>query len=252
MYDAIVLAGGKSKEAGIGNGEYEALLNIGDRPMLYFVVDALRKNEKIGDIFVVGAVEVLSKIQLSGKVNFVSSGLTIMDTVKNGIDAVGGKEKVLIVTADLPFLTAEAIDDFLLQCESSDRDFYYPIINKLCYEAKYAKGQRTYAKLTEGTFTGGNIFLLKPEIVETGIKVANEIVENRKKPWRLARQFGLLFLLQFVLGTLSLGKIEQRFFALTGIDGAVVHTDYAEIGMDVDKAADLRVANEYIQSLMIK
>ena len=96
------------------------------------------------------------------------------------------------------------------------------------------------------------MFLLKPGIVETGIKVANEIVENRKKPWRLARQFGLLFLLQFVLGTLSLEKIEQLFFALTGIDGAVVHTDYAEIGMDVDKAADLRVANEYIQSLMIK
>ena len=47
MYDAIVLAGGKSKGAGIGNGEYEALLNIGGRPMLYFVVDALKKSEKI-------------------------------------------------------------------------------------------------------------------------------------------------------------------------------------------------------------
>lgn len=103
MYDAIVLAGGKSKGAGIGNGEYEALLNIGGRPMLYFVVDALKKSEKIDEIFVVGAVEVLSKTQLSGKVNFVSNGCTIMESVRNGIASLSGNRKVLIVTTDIPF-----------------------------------------------------------------------------------------------------------------------------------------------------
>ena len=61
MYDAIVLAGGKSKGAGIGNGEYEALLNIGGRPMLYFVVDALKKSEKLTRFLLLGQLRSCQK-----------------------------------------------------------------------------------------------------------------------------------------------------------------------------------------------
>ena len=89
-------------------------------------------------------VEVLSKIQLSGKVNFVSSGLTIMDTVKNGIDAVGGKEKVLIVTADLPFLTAEAIDDFLLQDLTAMKANAYRVACENAWEVQEQKMLAAY------------------------------------------------------------------------------------------------------------
>lgn len=250
MYDAIVLAGGKSKGAGIGNGEYEALLNIGGRPMLYFVVDALKKSEKIDEIFVVGAVEVLSKTQLSGKVSFVSNGCTIMESVRNGMASLSGNRKVLIVATDIPFLTAEAIDDFLMQCESMNRDFYYPIIEKSCCKAKFPRCQRTFVKIIDGTFTGGNIFLVNPKVIDKCIDLANKMVEDRKKPWRLAKKFGVIFLLKFIIGKLTLTKIEQHFLELTGIDGTVIRSNYAEIGMDVDKTTDLQVANEYFQSLM--
>ena len=55
---------------------------------------------------------------------------------------------------------------------------------------------------------------------------------------------------KIIIGKLTLTKIEQHFLELTGIDGAVIRSNYAEIGMDVDKTTDLQVANEYFQSLM--
>jgi GTP:adenosylcobinamide-phosphate guanylyltransferase len=247
MYNAIVLAGGVSKELSADHVQtYEAFIDIGGKPMLYFVLKALLKSEKIGKILVAGPMKLLAEIGLPEKVRLVQSGETILDTVLNGITALESLKKTLIITVDVPFITAAAIDDFLMQCEAEEGDFYYPIIEKSISEAKFPQGKRTYVKLTEGTFTGGNIFLVKPEIIPNCMRIAKQIIANRKKPWRLASLLGWITLLKFVFGYLSVEAAKKRVSKILAMQGVVIISDYPEIGMDVDKLSDVVLVEQYL------
>lgn len=247
MYNAIVLAGGVSKELSADHVQtYEAFIDIGGKPMLYFVLNALLKSEKIGKILVAGPMQLLAKSDLPEKVRIVQSGETILDTVVNGITALGSVEKTLIVTVDVPFITAAAIDDFLIQCEAHEGDFYYPIIEKSVSEARFPQGKRTYVKLTDGTFTGGNIFLVKPAIIPNCMRIAKQIIANRKKPWRLASLLGWITLLKFVFGSLSVDAAQKRVSKILAMQGVVIISNYPEIGMDVDKLSDALLVKQYL------
>jgi len=247
MYNAIVLAGGVSKELSADPVQmYEAFIDIGGKPMLYFVLNALLNSEKIDEIFVAGPIKLLAELDLPEKVKLVQSGETILDTVVNGITALGSLEKTLIVTVDVPFITTEAIDDFLMQCQAEEGDFYYPIIEKSSSEAKFPQSKRTYVKLTDGTFTGGNIFLVNPEIIPNCMRIAKQIIANRKKPWRLASLLGWLTLLKFIFGYLSLEAAKKRASKILAMQGVVIISNYPEIGMDVDKLSDALLVEQYL------
>ena len=247
MYNAIVLAGGVSKNLSADRVQiYEAFIDIGGKPMLYFVLNALLKSERIGKILVVGPMKLLAELDLPEKVKLVQSGETILDTVVNGITALGSLEKTLIVTVDVPFITAAAIDDFLMQCEAEEGDFYYPIIEKSVSEAKFPQSKRTYVKLTDGTFTGGNIFLVRPQVIPHCMRIAKQIIANRKKPWRLASLLGWITLLKFVFGYLSVEAAKTRVSKILAMQGVVIISNYPEIGMDIDKLSDVILLEQYL------
>ena len=70
----------------------------------------------------------------------------------------------------------------------------------------------------------------------------SELERHRKRPWRLVAAIGPLTLLRFLLGMLDL---EAAMHRLSGIVGATVRTvemPFAEAAMDVDKPADLALA----------
>lgn len=247
MYNAIVLAGGVSKKLSAEDVQmYEAFIDIGGTPMLYFVLKALVQSKKIGRIIVAGPMERLQKVALPEKVIPVSSGSTIFDTVINGMNALSATEKTLIATVDIPFITTEAIDDFLMQCERQEGDFYYPIIEKSISEAKFPQGKRTYVKLTDGVFTGGNLFLVNPSIVPQCMMIAKKIIANRKKPWRLASLLGWTTLMKFVCGYLSVEAAKMRVSKILAVQGIVIRSKYPEIGMDIDKPDDINLVKQYL------
>ncbi|MGL5513393.1 MAG: nucleotidyltransferase family protein, partial [Sporomusa sp.] len=115
MYDAIILAGGE-------NGEklnrytcqpYEAMIDIGGRPMVEFVAEALAASPHVDRIFVTGPPPQLAKCTLPERAIVVPSGRTIMETIDQGMQALGHENLTLVVTADIPLLTPAAIEDFL-------------------------------------------------------------------------------------------------------------------------------------------
>lgn len=244
MYDAIILAGGETCRdlKGMSSETYEALIEIAGKPMIYYIVDALAGCRSVGRIFLLGPVEALSHCEFPVQPVIAAAGESIMDTIAIGMNLLGHTEKVLVVTADVPFLTAAAVEDFLEKCAGQEADFYYPIVSREINSHSYPKAQRTYVRLQEGTFTGGNVFLVNPGIVPQCLKTARNIIVRRKNPLRLCQLLGWTFVFRFLCGNLSLGLIQHRASELLGIRGAVIHSRYAEIGMDVDKPGDLALA----------
>lgn len=243
MIDALVLAGspndGPLKEC--SPESYEALIPIGKKTMVEYVVDALKASERINRIVVVGPPDELKK-KLTGEVAVVSSGGNIMQNVLAGLKQLPAAGYVLLATCDIPLITPQAIEDFLDLCKNRRADLYYPIIPRSVVEKKYDQAKRTYVTLKEGEYTGGNLFLLNPVVVEICMSKGQELVDARKSPIKLCRLLGTGFLLKFLLRSLSLGEAESRVSTLLGVNGAVVISNYPEVGVDVDKPVDLELA----------
>ena len=243
MYDAIILAGGEnSKRLNTCTTEcYEALIEIAGKPMVTFVAEALAASNRVENIYILGPAEELARYQFPANTHLLEGGGTIAETIEIGIAALGHSRRVLVATADIPLLTVEAIDDFLNQCGKVEADLYYPIVSQEVNERRFPGNKRTYVRLKEGTFTGGNIFLVNPLIVNKCMKVANKFIENRKNPLKLCQILGLKFVMKFLLGALNLREVERRVSELLGITGAVIMSRYPELGIDVDKPSDLEL-----------
>jgi len=254
MVDAIILAGGQNSKSlsRFTSEHYEALIDINGRPMVTYVAQALSASRNVDRIFAVGPCGILETCEFPEHTALVESGRTIIDTIVSGMQALGHDRHVLVVTADIPLLSPQAIDDFLAKCSPIQADMYYPIVNKTANEQQYPGNKRTYVRLQEGTFTGGNIFLVNPVIVTSCLQWAKRIINNRKNPLKLAHVLGWVFVFKFLLGTLALQELEDRVSELLKIHGTVVESNFPELGLDVDKPSDLELVRQLFFEKMNK
>ncbi|MDN5343969.1 MAG: hypothetical protein PWQ18_80 [Clostridia bacterium] len=233
--DAVILAGDK---------EGRALLPIGTRPMLSWVVAALQAAGSIRRIAVAGTPGMAPC--LPGAITLVPAGQTTVESALNGAAAFPDAEWLLLVTADIPLLTPEAVRDFLARCQARPADFYYPIASREACEARYPGVNRTYVRLREGTFTGGNMVLIKAAALQTCACRGQELVRLRKSPLALSRLIGWRFIIKFLTHRLTISEAEEQFSRLLGARGAGIISPYPEIGIDVDKDSDLELARRVL------
>jgi molybdopterin-guanine dinucleotide biosynthesis protein A len=253
-YDAVILAGGEnsSELRKIAPFDNEALIIIGNYPMIYYVYKALRAVPSINNIVVSGPVEALrSVLPRDERLFFVEGGANAIDSFAHAANFLIGKgisPMVLAIPTDVPFITPDAILDFLQRCEAAEADLYYPVTSQLVNERKFPGVRRTYVRLKDGTFTGGNLFLLRNEIIPASMEIGLKLTERRKNPLAIAKLFGLGLVFSYLLGRLSINKAEKRFQQMTGIRGKGIISPYAEVGVDVDKPDDLLLAQKYLGS----
>ncbi|MGQ9825104.1 MAG: nucleotidyltransferase family protein, partial [Desulfotomaculales bacterium] len=127
MPDAVVLAGSPN------NGQlrvcspapYEALIPIGKRFMVEYVVDALLASPRIGKVVVVGPADPLAQVFSFSRVKIVPPGEKLLENFQRGLAALPGAGRVLVAAADIPLLTREAVEDFLDRCRDGAVDLYY-------------------------------------------------------------------------------------------------------------------------------
>ncbi len=243
MFDALILAGGENSKdlRRFSSQSYEALIEIHGKPMVSFVAEALASSPWVDRIFVIGPAKELACCDFPERTVIIEGRRTIMDTIQTGMNALGHCRKVLVATSDIPLLTAAAVNDFVGQCHQTEADLYYPIIVKEVIETCYPGNKRTYVRLKEGVFTGGNLFLVNPAIVPQCMQVAGRLIDNRKNPLKLCHVLGWSFVFKFISGSLHLGEVERRVSELLGIKGAVIQSQYHELGIDVDKPSDLEL-----------
>lgn len=249
MYDAIILAGGTcgwlKKMAGT---DYRATAELAGRPLIAYIVEALTASGVIGDITIAGDLVNLSAIDLPAEVRLVAAAGSMLQTAEAAVKASGAEKPVLFVTDDIPLLTPDAVRDFLMQTEGRTADVFYPIVSRDACESKFPGSRRTYVKLKEGVFTGGNILLVRPEVVASCQSAAEEVFARRKRPLELCGWLGWRFILRFLLRRLAIRDVEQRASSLLGFQGSVVRSCFPEIGIDADKETDWRFMSEYLRA----
>ncbi len=230
---AVILGGGAhdvlAQHAGVAS---KALVPYAGRPLVAYVLEALRGCPAIGDIVYVGekapvVTEVVTQI--------VPAGETFIESLSLGLEAALGLEpqaSVLVTTADLPWLRSEAVADFVRAAQGAD--LAYPVIRKETAQAQFPGQRRTFVRLREGRVTGGNMMLLSPRMVPVLLPFAERAYQDRKNPLALARLFGFDFILRLLVGQLGLRAIEARAGQILGLPVRALVTPHAGIGADVD------------------
>jgi molybdopterin-guanine dinucleotide biosynthesis protein A len=221
----------------------EALIDIGGKPMVQYVIDGLRQSREVRRIAIVAPPGELEPYVTGENLEFVPSAGGIIDNILSAARILPQDEQLLIATSDIPLISGEIIDGLIALCRQTPADLYYPIVEKSVGEKKYPVVKRTYVSLREGTFTGGNLFLVNPAVIERTAPRARKFLDYRKNPMKMVTLLGFSFLLRYlVLKNLNLKELERKVSDMWELKGAVVICPWPEVGIDVDKPSDLQLA----------
>ncbi|MGM0445039.1 MAG: NTP transferase domain-containing protein [Bacillota bacterium] len=244
-FDALVVAGAKNNGAlkDYSNKKYESLIEIAGKPMLQHVIEAVENAEEINEIVIVGPENINEVIGTDYEV--IKPEDVLINNIKNGIDALNHEHHILIITSDIPLITTKIIEDFIKKCELEKKhDLFYPVISKEINLKKYPEVERTYVHLKEGIFTGGNMVLVSPEIIQGPLDWYDKILNLRKKPFKMSQMLGFKFIIKFIFRQLSIKEVENRISDIIGHKCKALIVESPEIGFDVDKPSDLKMMKE--------
>ena len=102
----------------------------------------------------------------SAQVIAVDEGSSIVENLQRGLKAFQTIKNCLLAESDAAFLPPAAVNHFLAACRPYEAAVYYPIVRREDNDRCFPGVKRTYVKLADGEFTGGNLFLINPAALE--------------------------------------------------------------------------------------
>ena len=238
MPDALVLAGGEANPALAHGVPNKAFVSLAGRPMVEFVLRALRAARSVRRVAIVAPLPLPPGLAASVDVAVADRG-TLLNNVDAGLRALEGTGRVLVAGADIPLLTGGAVDAFVEAGQALDAAIVYGVVRREDVRREFPAIGKTFVRLREGTLTGGSLILLDPRAFARARSVIERAVRARKHPWELARLFGLRTVLGLLTGTLRIPDLEERVGRLTGVRARALIWPSPEIAIDVDSPETL-------------
>ncbi len=243
--DALVLGGGDGAVIDPA-APFKGVVRVAGKPMIEWVIDALRASDYINEIAVVvptaenlgpWADKVDKLVVYNG--NFIDNAIQGMTALNNGLH-------VFCATGDLPALTGAAIDDFIERSFESGADVTYPLVRKEDVLEQFPGSERTFVTVDRQQVTGGNCMLMAPGVVERNREIGQKLFDTRKSVAAMARVVGFVFVVRLATRRVRAVDVERKMEQLLGASCAAIWTPYASIGADIDKPVDVIVAERIL------
>jgi CTP:molybdopterin cytidylyltransferase MocA len=240
---AVLLAGGRTKGELLARTRqpYRALIPVGGRTLLEHTMAALAAARTVEYTIVVGPAECRPWVSaVGGPFGWMPMGETMVDNLLAGVHSLGSEaETVLACAADAPLISGPLIDRIVSVSHERGHAFCYPIVEREVCQAAFPEGKRTYVRLRDGRFTGGNVLTASRRLLLEHHERIAEVFAARKSPLKLASLLGLGLALRLPLGLVSVRQAEQRAGQILGFPVSAWICDDPAVGVDVDKVADL-------------
>lgn len=250
MTGGMVLAGapnrGRLRE--VSDVAFEALIPVAGRPLVEYVVEAMAGCAELGRVVVVGPAQ-LAYLTRPPRVELVEGTDGLVDNLARGLRTFAPDEMVVVATGDIPLLTPAVVSAFVAECRAlGDYDFYYSVIPRDAILSRYPGARRSWIGLRDGSVTGGNLFMLRAGAALGILPDLERVTGLRKSALGLAAMLGPVLVVKYLLGRLTLAEAERRVRSHFRISGRAVLTRHAEVGIDVDKPADLELVTSILAS----
>lgn len=245
--DVVIPAGGVVEEefARVIGSDSKALIKYNEVSVLKRTIETLRQSPVVGRIVVVGSPTVLKSddAQLADyAIPAVGSGPS---NIKVGIEHLTGLDlppfQVLIVTADLPFLTVEALHGFLELC-AGEQDLYVPLISRRDWEEIYPGTDAMFVRLLDGEWTTGCVYMMTVRGYKIALPHIEAVFAKRKSKMGMAFLLGWKFVWDYFNKKLTVTDIEKKIVKILGINGTAVPGSPPELAYDIDYLEDYHYA----------
>lgn len=248
VLEAQILAGGRFPHLPAGEVEPPAkgMVPVGGLPMAARALQAVKASVRVERTILVS-----SSGEWPEADQVVPEGRNILESFGNGLKAARYPElPMLSVTGDLPFLTPEAVTDFVDRCSRRPEvDVWYGFLRREHSERAYPGTRHTWARFFEGTFCGTGLFLIRPAVFGRVERALAEITRQRKNVLALARIMGIGVVFRYLLRRLTIRQAEwagQR--VLGGVPCAGIETPFPESAFNVDDLETLLEARRICPS----
>jgi GTP:adenosylcobinamide-phosphate guanylyltransferase len=247
---ALVLAASRGPQDPVAQHagqSHKALVKVAGVAMLVRVLRALQESRCALPITVcveaqapvAGALPELDRLIAEGTVTLIDAAASPARSVARALDAL--PLPLLVTTGDHPLLSAAMIEHF---CGGvpEDADAAVAVVRASLLQQSYPDAIRTYYRFAGEGYSGCNLFLLQTQDALRVVQFWTRLEQHRKRPWRLIAQVGPMALLRFALGRLDLEGAMRHLSARAGATVRAVELPFPEAAIDVDKPADLMLA----------
>lgn len=224
--------------------EWRSDVPVAGRRMIDWVLEALRSSQRISRVITVGPHARDGDVQ-------IEPGETFLENMMRGVREARGPD-ILVASSDIPLIDGQAICRLVDRGLELSADFVYPVIRKQDCDARYPELKRTFLRVREGTFTGGNAVLIDKDFALRAEPRIQDLYKARKEPLKLARMVGFGTLLKVIAaqkiwsGAVSVRALESAAErAMPGRLRALV-CDEPEIGEDLDQLTDFALAERIL------
>lgn len=244
--DVVLPGGGKLDDhfARVALVPYKALIKSQDNIVGLKSIEAVANANQFGNKILIGPPDVQNTFRtfVTGVLNDsgdlaknVSMGLRELKTL-----GYSGS-RVLILTMDLPFVDEKSLQSFIEMCPA-DADLAVPVISKEEYLDRFPGSSSTFAKLSDGDFTIGCAYVVKPDTFLRLYPKIEQVIANRKSVPKLAKLVGLPFMMKYLTKALSSNDAKSKIEEITGAKIAIIRGAPAELAFDIDEIVDYEYA----------
>lgn len=249
----LVLAGSRGPDdpvATLMGVSHKAFAPIAGVPMLVRVVRALTASPSVGLIHI--AIErpelveqhpELSLLLAGGRIALLPAEGSPSRTVSAALETLG--TPLFVTTADHALLRPEWVEHFLTHLPDGT-DVCVGLARDSVIQAAVPDTERTYLRFADGAFSGCNMFAFRTTAAAGVARTWRQVEAQRKHPLRMIRLLGPLSILRFLLGRLTLAAALARLGRITGAKAGVVEMPFGLAAVDVDKAADVELAERLL------
>ena len=246
--DAVLTAGGIPKPDEplypYTQGKSKALLDIAGKPMIQWVLDALGGSSKINNVIIIG-LTADSGVTCAKPLSYLPNQGGMLANIVAGVDKAleldPKTEHILVVSSDIPAITAPMVDWVVEAASQRNEDIFYNLIPREAMEKRYPGSKRSFTHLKDAVVCGGDMHVVSTETVTKNQEIWNKLIETRKNVFKQAALIGFDTLFLLLTRLITLDQAMERVRRKLNISGRGILCPYAEVGMDVDKPHQLEM-----------
>ncbi len=254
--DAVVTAGGIPEPEDLlypyTQGESKALLKIAGKPMVQWVLDAISQAKTIDRVGLVGLDE-SSGVTCQKPISLVPNQGSMLNNIRSGVQEVTRinpqAEYALIVSADIPAITAEMIDWSVNKSLETDDDLYYSVVTREVMESRFPGSKRSFIRLKDMEVCGADMNMVRTAVVTGRDEFWDRLINARKNAFKQASLIGFDTLFLLLFRRLTIKKMVKVVAERIGLKGRALICPYAEVGMDVDKPNQYEILRTDLESV---
>lgn len=256
-FRSIILAGerpGGNVLSHAFNLPASVLVPVAGKPCLQHVIDAIKDSKHAqGGIICGPAADVLEQSEALQELLQNSSYQWLAPAAGPAASALAALEKLnhypaLLTSGDHALLNGEIVDNFCAQAYAAraKHDFIVGFVPHALVQAAWPESRRTILKFSNGWFCGSNLFTVLSPNGQKALSFWRQAEADRKHPWRMVRRFGLIALLRYLLGRLTVDDALQALSQAAGCSIGYVQLNFARAAVDVDSIEDQQLAEKIL------